>query len=65
MKFIKWFTLPVLLLLIAGVAVSQQKNQKRKGRATRSIPEVEKKDLICFALYTVHNKTLKLSLIHI
>ena len=61
MKFIKWFTLPVLLLLIAGVAVSQQKNQKRKGRATLSIPEVEKKDLICFALYTVHNNTLKLT----
>ena len=61
MKFIKWFTLPVLLLLIAGVAVSQQKNQKRKGRATLSIPKVEKKDLICFALYTVHNNTLKLT----
>ena len=61
MKFIKWFTLPALLLLIAGVAVSQQKNQKRKGRATLSIPEVEKKDLICFALYTVHNNTLKLT----
>lgn len=34
---------------------------KGKGRAVLSIPEVEKKDIICFALYTVHDKTLKLT----
>jgi len=61
MKFIKWLTLSLLVVLIAGVAVSQQKNQKRKGRAALSVPKVAKKDLICFALYTVHDNTLKLT----
>ncbi|HCQ39210.1 MAG TPA: hypothetical protein DIV39_08665, partial [Verrucomicrobiales bacterium] len=61
MKFIKWLTLSLLVVLIAGVAVSQQKNQKRKGRAVLSVPKVAKKDLICFALYTVHDNTLKLT----
>ena len=61
MKFIKWLTISALVVLIAGVAVSQQKNQKRKGRAVLSVPEVAKEDLICFALYTVHDNILKLT----
>ena len=61
MKFIKWLTISALVVLIAGVAVSQQKNQKRKGRAVLSVPKVAKKDLICFALYTVHDNILKLT----
>ena len=61
MKFIKWLTISALVVLIAGVAVSQQKNQKRKGRAVLSVPKVAKEDLICFALYTVHDNILKLT----
>ena len=61
MKFIKWLTISALVVLIAGVAVSQQKNQKRKGRAVLSVPKVAIKDLICFALYTVHDNILKLT----
>ncbi len=62
MKLQKWLIICGAALLIAGVAVSQQKNQKkRKGRAVLTIPEVAKKDLICFALYTVHDKSLKLT----
>ena len=38
-----------------------QQKQKGKGRAVLTIPEVEKKDIICFALYTVHDGTLKLT----
>ncbi|MEM9017078.1 MAG: hypothetical protein AAGC68_08685 [Verrucomicrobiota bacterium] len=34
---------------------------KAKGRALLEIPDVEKKDIICFALYTLHEKTLKLT----
>ena len=61
MKFIKWLTISAIVVLIVGVAVSQQKNQKRKGRAVLSVPKVAKKDLICFALYTVHDNILKLT----
>lgn len=34
---------------------------KGKGPGLLAIPEVEDKDRICFALYTVHDKTLKLT----
>ncbi len=61
MKLQKWLVICGAALFIAGVAVSQQKNQRKKGRAVLAIPKVAKKDLICFALYTVHNKTLKLT----
>ncbi|MEM7477302.1 MAG: hypothetical protein AAF483_20140, partial [Planctomycetota bacterium] len=47
--------------LISPSQAQQKKNQKRPGRAVLEIPEVEKKDIICFALYTVHDKTLKLT----
>ncbi|MCP4730062.1 MAG: hypothetical protein GY872_08295, partial [Roseibacillus sp.] len=61
MKLQKWLVICGAALFIAGVAVSQQKNKRKKGRAVLAIPEVAKKDLICFALYTVHDKTLKLT----
>ncbi|MEM0895334.1 MAG: hypothetical protein AAGJ79_00505 [Verrucomicrobiota bacterium] len=40
-----------------GVPVHAQSNQ----RPMLAIPEVAKKDIICFALYTVHDKALKLT----
>ena len=51
------------LVLVAFIATStaQNKNNKRRGRAMLTIPDVEKKDIICFALYTVHDQTLKLT----
>ena len=61
MKFSKWFFVLCAVLVVAGVAVSQQQKRKKKGRAVLSIPDVGKKDLICFALYTVHDRTLKLT----
>lgn len=56
----------VFVALIATGTVSldaQQKNKGKgkKGRAVLAIPEVADKDRICFALYTVHDKTLKLT----
>jgi hypothetical protein len=40
---------------------AQENRPKRMGRADLTIPNVEKKDIICFALYTVHDNTLKLT----
>ena len=34
---------------------------QKKKRVVLTIPEVEAKDLICFALYTVSDGTLKLT----
>ncbi|MEM9157510.1 MAG: hypothetical protein AAGB46_00570 [Verrucomicrobiota bacterium] len=56
MKISRFLALGVALFA-AVYAVEAQ----RKGRAVLAIPEVEKKDVICFALYTVHDKTLKLT----
>ena len=56
-----------LLMVQIGFAQNQKKqNPKRQNRPNRnrvdlSIPKVEAKDKICFALYTVHNKVLKLT----
>ena len=64
MKFRPILTLCCAVLFVAGFAQAQQKGkgkQKGKGRAVLAIPEVEAKDIICFALYTVHDKTLKLT----
>lgn len=43
------------LLMVSGVAVAQ------RNRNLLAIPDVAKKDIICFALYTVHDGTLKLT----
>lgn len=61
MKFSKWFTVLAVGLIFGGIAVSQQKGKKRRGRALLNIPKVEEADTICFALYTVSEKTLKLT----
>ncbi len=68
MKFIRIVTLCCAALLIAGGAIAQQKGNKgikgkgkSKGGGALVIPEVEKKDIICFALYTVNDKVLKLT----
>lgn len=69
MKFRRFLSIfCVALIVTAGTAGAQKKgkespNTKRKGKggALLSIPEVEPRDIICFALYTVHDKTLKLT----
>lgn len=48
-----FFCLAVLLIASTGFA--------QRKRVDLSIPEVQKKDVICFALYTVSDKTLKLT----
>lgn len=40
---------------------AQQNRQANAGRDLLAIPSVAKRDVICFALYTVHNKILKLT----
>ena len=71
----KLLVLSLLLLLLAPCPVAtaqnetrkqaQKKNTGRKKQQRRkpllSIPEVERKDVICFALYTVEDKILKLN----
>ncbi len=48
--------------ILAANAIAQQPNPRaRQNQNLLAIPKVEKKDLICFALYTVHHKTLKLT----
>lgn len=61
MNLQKCLTLCCTALFLASAAAAQQSNQRNNGRAILTIPEVEKKDLICFALYTVHDHTLKLT----
>ena len=46
------------LLLCNSVFAQNQRGNRRNGPA---IPKVAKKDIICFALYTVHEQTLKLT----
>ena len=51
-----------LVLLFAGTPVlAQQNGKQRPARADLTIPEVERSEVICFALYTVHDNTLKLT----
>ncbi|MGC6564323.1 MAG: hypothetical protein ACON38_01795 [Akkermansiaceae bacterium] len=61
MKISKWFSALAITLIFGGIAVSQQNNKKRNKRNLLTIPEVEEANTICFALYTVHDKTLKLT----
>lgn len=61
MKISKWFSVLAITLIFGGIAVSQQNNKKRNKRNLLTIPEVEEANTICFALYTVHDKTLKLT----
>ncbi len=61
MKLQKFLTYFCAALMMSGAVDAQQNKKKKKGRAILAIPEVGKKDIICFALYTVHDKTLKLT----
>lgn len=61
MKSASLIILGCAALLIAGSANAQQKAGKKKAGNLLDIPNVAKKDLICFALYTVSDKTLKLT----
>lgn len=56
MKLLKFLNLFCIALLLASGAEAQNKK-----RAVLTIPEVEDRDIICFALYTVHDQTLKLT----
>lgn len=51
----------IAMLFASGAADAQQNRPANRGRVELTIPDVEKKDIICFALYTVHDKTLKLT----
>ena len=42
-------------------ANAQAKRPARRGRALLAIPDVARDQVICFALYTVHERTLKLT----
>ncbi|MGV3485889.1 MAG: alkaline phosphatase D family protein [Planctomycetaceae bacterium] len=62
MKFSACLAICCLTVLFAGDSADAQQNRPRNaGRAMLAIPEVEPQDVICFALYTVHDKTLKLT----
>ena len=63
MNWMKYLTLACVLLVFTGITQAQQKkqNQQKKKWAVLTIPEVAPKDVICFALYTVHDNTLKLT----
>jgi hypothetical protein len=41
--------------------LAQQNASQRPGRADLTIPQVQRSEVICFALYTVHDHTLKLT----
>ncbi len=61
----KWILIAVALC-VTGVAYGQRTNAKEKrnpkrGRPALTIPEVSRDQVICFALYTVHNNILKLT----
>jgi hypothetical protein len=47
-------------MLVIGIFANCAMAQKKK-KPLLAIPEVAAKDIICFSLYTVHNKTLKLT----
>jgi len=51
----------MLVTLGCSPAFAQVNPQQRPNRNLLAIPEVAKKDIICFALYTVHDSALKLT----
>ncbi len=61
MNFKNLIILCCAVLTMPATADAQQKNKGGKAGAILDIPEVASKDIICFALYTVHDKTLKLT----
>lgn len=62
MKLLPYLTICCVAIVFASrPAEAQQNRQKNRGNDLLTIPDVEKKDIICFALYTVHHKSLKLT----
>jgi hypothetical protein len=62
MKPFPRFLIACLAIVLVNVtAVAQQRKRPGAGRDLLQIPKVEKKDIIGFALYTVHDQTLKLT----
>ena len=55
MKLLTRVLMCCLVLLMCGSAAAQ------RNRAVLSIPDVDKKDVICFALYTVSDDILRLT----
>jgi len=56
------YILCCLVVLLGGTSVlAQQNGKKRPARADLTIPAVDRSEVICFALYTVHDNTLKLT----
>jgi hypothetical protein len=56
-----WTVVALAVVALAGGVESSLHAQKKKKRPAAAIPEVTRDKVICFALYTVHNKTLKLT----
>jgi hypothetical protein len=56
-KYVQTAILTFGLLLCSNNALANKKSSRYKPE----VPKVVKKDVICFALYTVHNNTLKLT----
>ncbi|MEM8668483.1 MAG: hypothetical protein AAGG48_13275 [Planctomycetota bacterium] len=56
--FLSRFVVACLAITTVSTLHAQQRN---RNRPQLTVPEVDKKDIICFALYTVHDKTLKLT----
>ncbi|WP_417731643.1 hypothetical protein [Rosistilla oblonga] len=58
----KSLALGCLAMLFAATPLLAQPGTKKKPRRSLlAIPEVERSEVICFALYTVHDNTLKLT----
>ena len=57
----KFITKLLLIAFIAVPTISNSLGQKKKRIDLLAIPEVTRDKVICFSLYTVHNKTLKLT----
>ncbi len=52
---------PLALLSLSSLPAQNKGQKKRARRALLAIPEVARDQVICFALYTVHADTLKLT----
>jgi len=54
-------TIGILAVILTALITPTIHAQSKRNRNLLTIPDVAKKDVICFALYTVHNQTLKLT----
>lgn len=60
-RALKALGLGVLAVMSGTPLLAQQNENRRPARADLTIPDVQRSEVICFALYTVHDKTLKLT----